>query len=203
MRLNTKAAPTNRPRVTKAEIARPVPVEGTPEDRIAKALDDPTERVEPEQPAPAFGKKADRIDNRRQKHQHLDRERQRITDVAVLHVQRRCPNAECRRRQGRQHHERHQHQQAGVEADAVEGHDRKQHERCDRDVHQARSDGSGRHQQPGKINLGDEISARDQTVGTVGYRGGEKVPRQQSRIRKYCVGLALGRHASRVVRRAW
>ena len=121
-------------------------------------------------------------DDRCREHPELDEERQRVTDVAILH------------RERRKEHARHPARGSSSAPRAAAGPTAwrcggtpyqtirsAEHTETDDEIHERRQRGRGRDDHAREIHLGDEVRAGHDAGGAVGHGVREERPRQQPR----------------------
>src|SRR3984893_11265185 len=167
--------PEKKPGDTEAEHKTgPIDLAFAAKDTPAEAVNDPDHRIERIGEPPLVRDNPGAVSDRRDVEPELNDEWDDITEIPVFDVERRdpYPNAEAHdegnRGKKRQQHDlpaRHEgvpDHQTNEDCEADEEIDERNHHRCHR------------HDQPGKINLADEIGISDEAVRGIGKRGSKE-----------------------------
>ena len=159
-----------------------------------EAVDGPDHRVQRVEVAPV-GQVGGTEAHGGKKQADLQEKRDDKAEVAVLDGEGREPESRAQRGEHREQDEDREEQHPPVRQktrpDAQAGEQDQHHAEID----QRDRDGRERHDEPGKINLRDEVGVGHEAAAGVGEGRGEKLPGQQSAQHEQRVGRVAGGHA--------
>ena len=180
--------------------AGPIELAFAAEQAPAKPVDDADHRIEGISKTPLIRDDARAEPDRRHIEAQLHDERNDVTEIPILDVERRDPHADTEAGHERDAREHRQQQNLPARHELVPDHQRHEDRKADEKIHEGHHHRRDRHDQSRKIDLADEIGIADEAVRGIGQRGGEETPGQHAgedhqRIGRRAVRGQLGQFA--------
>src|ERR1043166_3252754 len=148
------------------------------QQRPAKAIDNPDQRIERVKEAPFFGDDIGGESDGRNVESKLHDERDDVTKIAIFNLHRREPQSGAASRREGHEQKKRERENAPVGPKPVANKQDHEEHAGDKKIDQAGDDGTRGDDEAGKIDFGDQVGVSDQAVARFAQGVGEELPWQ-------------------------